>query len=255
MISKNEIKFLKSLNLLKFREKHNMFKVEGWRSLKEFLSSDYKLVSIFANSDWLHKKSELLQKHSVSSKMIRKIQQRDLRSISSLKTPNQIMGVFEKKSFSLNISSFKNEIGVFLEDIANPGNLGSIIRTCDWFGVKKIICSNDSVDIYNPKVVQSSMGSLSRLSISYANIDIVLSQIKKNNILSFVSDLNGEDVFSHERVLNGLIFFGNESRGISKKIKEIATKKLTIPNKGVNCESLNLSVSFGIMISQLLMNK
>ena len=248
MISKNEIKFLKSLNLLKFRDKHNMFKVEGWRSLKEFLKSDYKLVSIFADSNWL-------TSNDVSLKNVKIIQQRDLRSISSLKNPNQIIGVFEKKKFQVDINSFRKEIGVFLEDITNPGNLGSIIRTCDWFGIKKIICSNDSVDIYNPKVVQSSMGSLSRVFIKYVNRDVFLSEIKKNNILSFVADLNGESVFSQSKITKGVIFFGNESRGVSKEINEIATKKITIPNKGNDCESLNLSISFGIIISQLLMSR
>mgnify|MGYP001214941445 CR=1 FL=1 len=167
MISKNEIKFLKSLNFLKFRDKHSMFKVEGWRSLKEFLKSDYKLVSIFAESNWL-------TSHNVSLKNVNIIQQRDLRSISSLKNPNQIIGVFEKQKYQVEIDSFRKEIGVFLEDVTNPGNLGSIIRTCDWFGIKKIICSNDSVDVYNPKVVQSSMGSLSRVSIQYVNRDVFL---------------------------------------------------------------------------------
>ena len=248
MISKNEIKFVKSLNLLKFRDKHNMFKVEGWRSLKEFLNSDYKLVSVFATSNWL-------MSNSISFKNVKKIQQKDLKSMSSLKTPSQVIGVFEKKRFQIDVNCFKNEIGIFLEDVTNPGNLGSIIRTCDWFGIKKIICSSESVDMYNPKVVQSSMGSLARLSISYVDRDIFLSQFKKNNILSFVADLNGESVFNKIKISNGVIFFGNESRGVSKKINLMAIKKITIPNKGDSCESLNLSVSFGIIISQLLMSK
>jgi len=248
MISKNEIKFLKSLNLLKFRDIHNMFKVEGWRSLKEFMKSNYKLVSIFATSDWLATNDVLI-------KNIKKIHVRDLKSISSLKSPNHIVGVFEKKSFHLELNSFKNEIGIFLEDVTNPGNLGSIIRTCDWFGIKKIICSNESVDVYNPKVVQASMGSLSRLSIKYVNKDVFLNQINKSSIMSFVADLKGESIFNYNNISHGIIFFGNESRGVSEKITNMTKKRLTIPNKGENCESLNLSVSFGIIISQLLMSK
>jgi TrmH family RNA methyltransferase len=248
MISKNEIKFLKSLNSLKFRDKHNMFKVEGWRSLKEFLNSDYKLISLFATSNWL-------EANDISIKNIKTIPLRDLKTISSLKTPNQIIGIFEQKRFQLDVNSFKIDIGVFLEDVTNPGNLGSIIRTCDWFGIKKIICSTESVDIYNPKVVQSSMGSLSRLSIKYVNRDFFLSEIKEKNILSFVADLKGENIFTQKKISNGVIFFGNESRGVSNKIKELATKRVTIPNKGNSCESLNLSVSFGIIMSQLLISK
>tara|TARA_A100000164_G_C21842809_1_gene740948 strand:- start:164 stop:907 length:744 start_codon:yes stop_codon:yes gene_type:complete len=245
MISKNEIKFLKSLNLLKFRNENNVFKVEGWRSLKEFLNSDYKLVSLYATSNWL-------DNNDISVLRIKKINERDLKYISSLKSPNQIIGVFEKKQPFIELSCFKNEIGVFLEDVKNPGNLGSIIRTCDWFGIKKIICSNDSVDVYNPKVIQSTMGSLSRVSVNYISTDLCLSQIKKNKIFSFVADLDGESVFNQVSISNGIIFFGNESKGVSNKIKKTFTDKITIPGNDNDCESLNLSVSFGIIISQLL---
>ncbi len=248
MISKNKIKFLKSLNLLKFRFKYNMFKVEGWKSLKEFLNSDYKLVSVFASPNWLEK-NELLVDN------IEQIKQKDLISVSSLKTPNQIIGVFEKKSFELDVNSLANEVSVFLEDVSNPGNLGAIIRTCDWFGIKQIICSNKSVDMYNPKVVQSSMGSLSRVSIKYVDVNDFFSELKKKNIFSLVADLNGENVFNQNYLSNGIICFGNESRGISAKLNKIASQKITIPKKNKNSESLNLSVSFGIIISQLLTTK
>ena len=248
MISKNKIKFLKSLNLLKFRFKYNMFKVEGWNSIKEFLDSDYKLVSLFATANWLAKNDLIVDN-------IEQINERDLVSISSLKTPNQIIGVFEKKNFELDLNSLADEVSVFLENVSNPGNFGSIIRTCDWFGVKQIICSNKSVDMYNPKVVQSSMGSLARVSIKYVDDNDFFSILKQKNIFTLVSDLNGKNVFNQNNLSNGIICFGIESRGVSAKLKKIASQKITIPKKTKNCESLNLSVSFGIIISQLLTSK
>ncbi len=248
MISKNEIKFLKSLNLLKFRAKYNLFKVEGWRSVKEFLNSDYNLVSFIATSDWL-------EKNDVSLKNIKIIKENDLKFISSLKNPNQIIAVFEKKHMSLNYKELTKNVHIFLENITNPGNLGSIIRTCDWFGIKNIICSNDSVDIYNPKVIQSSMGSLSRVTVSYVNKDVFFSHLTKNNIHSLVADLTGQNIYDQKKISNGIICFGNESIGVSKKLQEIASQKITIPSFNKKCESLNLSVSFGIIVSQILGKK
>ena len=142
MISKNQLKFLKSLNQSKFRNKNNMFIVEGWRSIQDFINSDYKLVSVFATSKWINLNNNF--KNTIQ------INQEDLKKISSLKNPNQVLAIFEKKKLiSLNKVNFK-KIVVFLENISNPGNLGSIIRTCDWFGLNTIVCSESSVDIYNP---------------------------------------------------------------------------------------------------------
>ena len=243
MISKSEIKFLKSLNLLKFREKHKMFKVEGWRSIKEFIDSNYKLVDIYQSSDEICTILPQL-KH-------KKIRKSDLKVISSFKNPNNVVAVFKIKNSKINVNTFKNEIGIYLEDVNIPGNLGSIIRTCDWFGINNVICSNQSVDAFNPKVVQASMGSLSRISVSYVNTEKFLSEIKKKNINSFIADLDGKSIYDHQKLNNGIIFFGNEARGISNKIKEQASSKITIPKKYTKCESLNLSVSFGIIISHI----
>ena len=244
MISKNQLKFLKSLNQSKFRNKNNMFIVEGWRSIQDFINSDYKLVSVFATSRWINLNNNF--KNAIQ------INQEDLKKISSLKNPNQVLAIFEKKKLiSLNKVNFK-KIVVFLENISNPGNLGSIIRTCDWFGLNTIVCSESSVDIYNPKVIQSSMGSLSRVNVIYSGTDLFLSFINKKKVIKLVADLDGENVFSMSKISSGVLFFGNESKGISEKIKKHGYNKITIPKKISNCESLNLSVSFGIILSNLL---
>ena len=244
MVSKNQLKFLKSLNLSKFRNKNNMFIVEGWRSIQDFINSDHKLVSIFATSSWINLNNNI--------KNIIQINQEDLNKVSSLKNPNQVLAIFEKKKIkSLSNVNFK-KIVVFLENISNPGNLGTIVRTCDWFGLNTIVCSENSVDVYNPKVIQSSMGSLSRVNVVYSSTDLFLSFINKKKVVKLVADLEGENVLSMTKISSGVLFFGNESKGISEKIKKHSFKKITIPKKVSNCESLNLSVSFGIILSKLL---
>ena len=244
MVSKNQLKFLKSLNLSKFRNKNNMFIVEGWRSIQDFINSDHKLVSIFATSSWINLNNNI--------KNIIQINQEDLNKVSSLKNPNQVLAIFEKKKFkSLSNVNFK-KIVVFLENISNPGNLGTIVRTCDWFGLNTIVCSENSVDVYNPKVIQSSMGSLSRVNVVYSSTDLFLSFINKKKVVKLVADLEGENVLSMTKISSGVLFFGNESKGISEKIKKHNFKKITIPKKVSNCDSLNLPVSFGIILSKLL---
>ena len=244
MISKSEIKFIKSLNLQKFRDKNNVFKVEGWRTIKEFLSSDYKLIDLFVTNDFIKNDPFL------DSKPFRVIQKMELHKISSLKTPNQTLAIFHKKKMDYKLNFLKENLVIALEDISNPGNLGSIIRTADWFGVKSIVCSLKSVDVYNPKVIQASMGSLSRVSVSYTDFSDFLLQLKKANVQTFGADLNGESFYG-KKIQKGVIFFGKESSGLSKNTCSLVSQKIKIPTKNELCDSLNLSVSFGIIMSEL----
>ena len=245
MVSKSEIKFLNSLNLLKFRNKHNLFKVEGWRSIKEFLSSDYKLINLFVSNDFL-KKSNILD-----SFPYKVVNQSILNKISSLKSPSQTLAIFEKKTSSYNLLSLKKKLVIALEDISNPGNLGSIIRTADWFGIKHIFCSHNSVDLYNPKVIQSTMGSLSRVNVVYLDLSKLIDNLKKEKFKIFAADLNGSN-FYNQKINNGIIFFGNESAGLSKKLSSKIINKIKVPSKNSQCDSLNLSVAFGIIVSEIV---
>jgi len=148
------------------------------------------------------------------------------------------------------LSFLKGNLVIALEGISNPGNLGSIIRTADWFGVQQIVCSLNSVDLYNPKVIQASMGSLSRVLVSYIDFSKFLLQLKQENIQTFAADLNG-DSFYGKKIKQGVIFFGRESSGLSKKTRSLVHQKIKIPSKNDLCDSLNLSVSFGIIMSEL----
>ena len=246
MISKNEIKLIKSLNLRKFRNKNNLFKVEGWRTIKEFLKSDYKLLNLFVTKQFIDKGNFL---DSIS---FREIKQIDLDRVSSLKTPNQTLAIFEKKNHNdYKLEPLKDKLIIALEDISNPGNLGSVIRTADWFGINQIFCSLKSVDIYNPKVVQSSMGSLSRVAVNYVDFSVFLSDLEKENFQTFATHLNGDSLYQ-KKVNKGVIFFGKESSGLSEFVLSRVSEKIKIPSLNKLCDSLNLSVSCGIIISEIM---
>ena len=244
MISKNEIKLIKSLNLQKFRNKNNLFKVEGWRTIKEFLKSDYKLVDFFVTDTFINKDIPL----NVPFKKIKKF---ELNRISTFKNPNESLAVFEKKNVGYKLNSLKEKIVIALEDISNPGNLGAIIRTADWFGISNIFCSLKSVDVYNPKVIQSSMGSLSRVSVNYVDFSIFFSKLKKEKFKTFAADLSGDSLYK-KKIKSGVIFFGKESSGLSDLVLSQVSGKINIPSNNNLCDSLNLSVSFGIIVSEIM---
>ena len=234
MITKNQIKLIKSLRAKKNRINNGLFIAEGEKTVKELIKSSFEVVNIFS-VDEKYKKSDYFIK----------ISDKELNQISSFKAPNKVVGIFKipkksKPNFNSNI--------IALEGINDPGNLGTIIRLCDWFGIRDIICSKNSVDCYNPKVVQSSMGSISRVNISYMELDILLND-KRNSFVA--ADLNGEKLNSFKFKQQQIIFFGNESSGLSKNLLSKVTKKITIPRFNKNIDSLNLANSVGIILHEL----
>ena len=234
MITKNQIKLIKSLRLKKNRIRSGFFVAEGEKIVDELLKSDLDAVNIFSISE---KYKNLKNYISINSTQ--------LKQISNLKSPNNVLGIFKipankEIDFNSNI--------VALEEINDPGNLGTIIRLCDWFGIKNIICSPKSVDCYNPKVVQSSMGSICRVNISYMNLDKLFDSKNYNTVAADIEGQNLEDfTFSN----NQIIFFGSESSGFSKKLSSQIDKKITIKRYNDNVESLNLAVSVGIVLSEI----
>ena len=233
MVGKNQIRFLKSLGLKKNRIKYNKIVVEGTKTIKEFIDSKYKLDQLY----------------SLDSKKIKNfkpeiITKSQLKSISSQKTPNGTLAVFNIADKSIKDSSFY----VVLDNISDPGNLGTIIRTCEWFGINQIICSKSSVDCYNPKVIQSSMGSLSRVDVIYADIPKFL---KSKNIPIYAAEIEGQKLGKSKISDKCIWVFGSESHGISDKIKKLVDISFTIPkyNENVKTESLNLSTSLAIILS------
>ena len=234
MITKNQIKLIKSLRLKKNRIQSGFFIAEGEKIIDEFLDSKLEVVNIFSTLD----------KYNVSDYFI-SINSSQLKQISNLKTPNKVLGLFKvPKNSEIDLNSNI----VALEDINDPGNLGTIIRLCDWFGIKNIICSSNSVDCFNPKVVQASMGSICRVNISYMDFQKLLDGKNYNTV---AADLEGQNLKDFTFSENQIIFFGSESNGFSKKLSSQIDHNITIQRYNDNVESLNLATSVGIILSEL----
>ncbi len=239
MISKNEVKYIQSLFHKKTRNAAAVFIAEGNKIVDELNTSDFEVVKIYALKDFadLHRGLNNLVE----------VSEIELEKISQLKTPNQAVAIVRKKKINDSLS-FKGNITLMLDNIQDPGNLGTIIRIADWFGIKQIIASQQTADVYNPKVIQSSMGSFLRTNIHYADLEIVL---KENNVPVFGALLNGEKISSFSGISEGIIIIGNESNGISKKVLPFIQHAITIPGKG-GAESLNAAVATGIILSHLI---
>ena len=237
MLSKNEIKLIKSLKYKKQRYLNKMFVVEGKKSIYEFINSKFVLHKLFSID---------ISEFSVNN--VVRLSKSELEKISFLSNPNDHLAIFKiPNEKPVN----KNNLLVGLESINDPGNLGTIIRTCEWFGVEDIVCSLDSVDCYNPKVVQSAMGSLSRVNITYLDLENFLNSESLNRFGTFI---NGESVYENKiSTDNGIVVFGNEANGISSNLRSLIDFELTIPrfNNKSYPESLNLSNSLGIILSEL----
>ena len=236
MLSKNEIKLIKSLKYKKQRYLNKMFVVEGKKSVYEFINSKFVLHKLFSID---------ISEFSINN--VVQLSQSELEKISFLSNPNDHLAIFKiPNEKPVN----KNNLLVGLESINDPGNLGTIIRTCEWFGVEDIVCSLDSVDCYNPKVVQSAMGSLSRVNITYLDLENFLNSESLNRFGTFI---NGESVYENKiSTDNGIVVFGNEANGISSNLRSLIDVELTIPrfNNKSYPESLNLSNSLGIILSE-----
>ena len=236
MLSKNDIKLIKSLKYKKQRYLNKMFVVEGKKSIYEFVNSKFVLHKLFSID---------ISEFSVNN--VVRLSKSELEKISFLSNPNDHLAIFKiPNEKPVN----KNNLLVGLESINDPGNLGTIIRTCEWFGVEDIVCSLDSVDCYNPKVVQSAMGSLSRVNITYLDLENFLNSESLNRFGTFI---NGESVYENKiSTDNGIVVFGNEANGISSNLRSLIDVELTIPrfNNKSYPESLNLSNSLGIILSE-----
>ena len=236
MVTKNDIKFINNLKHKKFRDLNNCFVVEGIKSINDFIDSNYKLIKLYS-VDCSHF-NDLNNQFQIDYKLLKKI--------SYLTNPDDNFALFQKKEIqSINV----NGLIIALESIRDPGNLGTIIRTCDWFGVNEIICSLDSVDCYNPKVIQASMGSLSRVSIKYLNLKGFL---KSSKHLRIGTTLNGSSIYDLN-LNKAVLVFGNESKGISDELIELIDSKVTIPRFQKNNlpESLNLASSVAIILGEI----
>jgi TrmH family RNA methyltransferase len=249
MLSKKIVKYIQSLSHKKEREEQNCFVAEGPKVVTELLTSGNPACRILcAEREWISEHGNLLKK--ISKENIFEIDEIQLQKISLLKTPNKVVAVFEKK-LQNSIPEFHKKLTLLLDDINDPGNLGTIIRISDWFGIENIICSPDCVDCYNPKVVQSTMGSIARVNVIYNSLPDF---IKRNAALPvYAASLEGTPVQEFKNITEGLILIGNESKGINEILRKMSNHEITIPKYG-HAESLNAAVATGIILSHLRSN-
>jgi len=243
MFNKATIKNIQSLQQKKIRDELGLFVAEGPKVVEEFLQTQaFPCINIYALNEWVNKKDKAL--YNLYADKIVIIEDFELLKIAAYSTPNKVVGVFQKKVVSNKID-VKNKITLVLDDIQDPGNLGAIIRTADWFGIESIICSSNTVDMYNAKVVQSTMASLARVNILYTDLIGWLDENKK--IKKYAATLDGPPLTSSNKTKEAIIIIGNESRGVQPEILKLVDHKITIPKKG-GAESLNASVATAIIL-------
>ena len=246
MLSKTHTKYIQSLQHKKFRDEHNLFIAEGPKVVMDLLESrKFICKEIFALPDWVNENERSLS--TLTKASVTTVVDFELEKISALSTSHSVLAVFEKRKENADIQ-ITGKITLVLDTIQDPGNLGTIIRIADWFGVTDIICSEGCADMYNPKVVQSTMGSLGIVNVVYKNLYGWLQENKKIKIYS--ASLNGKAVQSLGKINEGIIIIGNEAHGISEDVMQLVNEKITIPKIG-EAESLNAAVATGIILSHI----
>ncbi|NNK75006.1 MAG: RNA methyltransferase [Maribacter sp.] len=247
MVVKSQIKFIKNLQQKKYRNQNGMFVVEGIKTVQELLDSNIEPYKIYCSNSVLFPDP---------GDHIEIISEADLKKISSLKNPNKVLGIFkipEPRKVS------ENDWILALDDVRDPGNLGTIIRLCDWFGIEHLVCSEHTVDCYNPKVIQATMGSIARVNIVYTDL---VHFLDKSEMPVYGTFMKGNNVQSTELPLKGILVMGNEANGISKEIESLVTSKISIPQPrsrkardgSLSTESLNVATAAAIFLNEIRRN-
>ena len=242
MLIKSQVKYIQSLSHKKLRDSEDVFVAEGPKLINELLSANIPVQQLFAVKEWIQEQDQWV------SVPVNEVSDSELERISLLQTPNQILGIFKKPVFPAH-RPLRNTISLMLDTIQDPGNLGTIIRCADWFGISHIFCSPDCVDAFNPKVVQSSMGSIARVQVTYTPLHELLAG--EPDLPTYAAVLHGTDVRQLPPVKEGIIIIGNESKGISAQVLALSRHRITIPRSG-QAESLNAAVATGIILSHLV---
>ena len=237
MVSKNQIKLVKSLHQKKYRNLHNLFVAEGIKVVRELVNSDFKVNTIFSSDAEINLGTTDIIEH---------VSEAELKKMSALTAPNKIIGVFEiPKTKKPNFEGWV----VVLDDIRDPGNLGTIISLCDWFGIEHLVCSSNTVDCYNPKTLQATMGSISRVNIGYTDLQTFL---KNAPVTVFGAFMEGDVVYGATVPKTGILVMGNEANGISEEVEALVTQKISIPQFGKStAESLNVATATAILLNEI----
>jgi TrmH family RNA methyltransferase len=246
MISKNQIKHIQSLHSKKNREEEGLFIIEGIKLVSEFIQHQkFEIKELFGTHEYLSNQKQILTENQIRYS---EIASEELKKISLFTTPNQVLAIVKSISQKLDISLFNSSTSLFLDDIRDPGNLGTIIRIADWFGIKQVICSPNCTELYNPKTLQASMGAVLRVNVVSMDFNELLPLLTNTPIYGAV--LEGENIYTSS-LKHGLIVIGNEANGISEEVLKHISHHITIPAANSNgSESLNAANACAIICSE-----
>lgn len=238
---KSKAKYIQSLSQKKLRDEESVFVAEGPKIINELLSAgNVELLELFALPGWA-------ETHIQSHSKVTEVSPAELKKLSFLSTPNQVVGLFHKPvQPALHMA---DSVTLMADNIQDPGNLGTIIRCADWFGIKQLVCSRDCADAFGPKTIQSTMGSISRVAVFYADLEEVMKGHPSTHV--YAATLGGKDIHEIKPLQHGVILVGNESKGISANLLKLAYQRITIPRIG-SAESLNAAVATGIILSHVV---
>ena len=239
MLSKNQVKLIQKLHQKKYRNELNLFIVEGKKSINEFLQAGYTPQLLIATEAFTA---------SVPQHLITPVSKDELRKVSTLQNPDEGLAVFEQPKHK---GILQEGVIVALDNVQDPGNLGTIIRLCDWFGVETLLCNTQTVDCYNPKVVQASMGSLTRVAVHYLDLAAFLTTA---DLPVYTMDLEGENLYTATFPKDCILILGNEANGISSEVGALANGVITIPrfSQHQRTESLNVAMAGAIILSEVM---
>jgi TrmH family RNA methyltransferase len=250
MLSKSKLSFLLSLQKKKVREEEKLYVIEGDKMVKEFLAAGVRIRMLVAKPEFLNS-LPLITRQGIPEVVPTSYE--ELKKVSTLKTPHNALAVVEMEEKEFDPAELKTSITVALDTVQDPGNLGTIIRAAAWFGIRNIFCSPDCVDVYNPKVIQASMGAILHVNVRYTDLRLFLENAASERIKVFGAVMDGESIYSHKLDNRGIIILGNESKGISEELLNYVTDRIMIPRlseTGSGIDSLNVSMAASVIFSE-----
>ena len=244
MLSKNKIKYIRSLEVKKNRKEEHAFVAEGHKLVGDLLGH-FSCRLLVATRSWLDIHPQ------VGADEVIEVTQEELTRASLQKTPQDVLAIFEQPDYPMNPEVISQSLCLALDDVQDPGNLGTIIRVADWFGIEHIFCSLGTVDVYNPKTIQATMGALARVKLHYCNLPSLIASL--GDVPVYGTFLDGKNIYGEDLGTNGLIVMGNEGKGVSQEVADMVNKRLYIPNyppQRETSESLNVAMATGIVCAE-----
>lgn len=252
MISKNKVKYIRSLEMKKFRKADQVFVAEGHKLVGDLLGA-FECTYLAATAQWLDQHTSVLHSAQLRHTEIDEVSEDELKRLSFQETPQQVLAVFCQPQWSVNLNEVASQgLCLALDDVQNPGNLGTIVRVADWFGIEHIFCSQGCADIYNPKTVQATMGAIARVQVHYVNLEESLKSLD-GSVPVYGTFLDGENMYEKELSHQGVIVMGNEGKGVSKEVEACVDERLYIPNYPEGretSESLNVAIATAIICAE-----